>query len=67
MTNVDLLKDKIAAMGVTITFLAREMGISREGLYNKINGDTEFKGSEIAMLARLLHMSLEEREQIFFA
>lgn len=67
MTNVDLLKQKIASCGVTITFLASQMGISREGLYNKINGFTEFKGSEITALAGLLRLAPGERDEIFFA
>lgn len=67
MTNVDLLKQKIASCGVSITFLAYQMGISREGLYNKINGLTEFKGSEITALARMLRLAPEERDEIFFA
>lgn len=67
MTNTALLQDAISKAGVTVTWLARELGITREGLYNKINGKTEFKASEVAAMARLLHLNQSQREQIFFA
>lgn len=67
MTNTALLQDAISKAGVTVTGLARELGITREGLYNKINGKTEFKASEVVAMARLLHLNQSEREQIFFA
>lgn len=65
MTNTTLLQDAISKSGVTVTWLAHELGISREGLYNKINGKTEFKASEVVSLTRLLHLNQTKREQIF--
>lgn len=67
MTNVETLKAKIEASGITIAFLARKLGISREGLYLKLNGTTEFKASEIATLSETLHLPPDQRDAIFFA
>lgn len=65
MTNSRLLKEAIVEAGVTMAWLADRMQISRESLYNKINGLTEFKGSEIANITQLLHLSGESRDKIF--
>lgn len=67
MTDTALLQAAISKSGTTITWLASELGISREGLYNKVSGKTEFKASEVVALTRLLHLELEERDRIFFA
>lgn len=67
MTNSELLKSKITECGIPITFLADKIGITREGLYNKLNGKTEFKASEIAALTKVLNLSNAERNKIFFA
>ena len=43
------------------------MNLSRAGLYNKINGKSEFYASEIQKLSKLLKLDTDEREDIFFA
>ena len=67
MTNTELLRDVINKSGLTITFISDKMGLTREGLYNKLNGLSEFKASEIVRLSEILHLSSEKREKIFFA
>ena len=67
MTDVEKLKSKIKDTGLTITAISRKTGIMRETLYNKINGVSEFKASEIAAVSEVLRLSQEEREEIFFA
>lgn len=47
--------------------LAKQLGISEMSLYRKINGTSEFKGSEISALERLLTLSPSQRDQIFFS
>jgi len=66
LTNTGILKNKIKESGLSITFIARKIGISREYLYQKINGAVEFKQSEIETLKFLLRLSNNEREAIFF-
>lgn len=67
MTDSKRLREKINEKGVSITFLAGRLGVSREGLYNKLNGDTEFKASEIYALRKILDLSHAETDLIFFA
>ena len=65
MTDTTALKRTIAEMGIPISFIADKLGITREGLYNKLNGETEFKASEIVKLSGLLKLTKKERDQIF--
>lgn len=67
MTNIELLRIEVKESGLPITVLARKMGLSREGLYLKLNGETEFKASEIAKLSAVLHLPYDRRDEIFFA
>lgn len=67
MTNTEMLKEAIKNSGVSITFLAEKCGISRVALYSKIEGDREFKQTEIAVLKEVLHLSQKDRDAIFFA
>lgn len=68
MTNTQLLRDRILASGLKYQYIAKEMGLSRVGLMNKIENVTEFKTSEVEMLCDILRItSIEERMAIFFA
>lgn len=67
MVNVNLLKDKIAEIGIPIVVLAEKSGISRETLYNRFEKPNSFKASEIQSLTKVLRMTKEERDDIFFA
>ena len=67
MTNTELFRNKVEEIGVTYTFIASKIGITREALYNKkINNGTEFKASEIAVCSKVLQLSSKERDKIFF-
>lgn len=68
MTNTTLLKEKIRQSGLKLTFIAQYMGLSRAGLYNKINNKRPFNQYEIDKLCRVLKIkSAKEVEDIFFA
>ena len=67
MTDTLMLRNAIKESGITLTSISEKMGLTREGLYNKLNGTSEFKASEIVKLSTLLHLSAETREKIFFA
>lgn len=67
MTNSALLNEVISESGITITAIARKLGITREGLYKKMNNETEFKASEIALMQNILHLPNKKRDAIFFA
>lgn len=68
MTNVELLKEKVAKSGLKTAFIAESIGISRASWYNKLNGKTKFTAEEIKKLCDALRItSLREREEIFFS
>lgn len=67
MTDTKLLSLTIADSGMTITSIAKKLGITREGFYKKMNNETEFKASEISLMQRILHLTNEKRDDIFFA
>lgn len=65
--NCELLKKIIEKKNVSRTALAEELHITRQGLYNKLEGSNEFVGSEIKKLSTVLELSDEEKNAIFFA
>ena len=67
MTNIELLKKKIKESGMTMVAIAEKTGILRETLYNRLNGEGEFKASEISALTTVLRLKRKERDEIFFA
>ena len=67
MTDSALLNDVIRQSGITITAIAKKLGITREGFYKKFNNETEFKASEIVSMQKILNLSNEKRDKIFFA
>lgn len=67
MTDSILLNVLIKSKGLKYGYIADRMNLSRAALYNKVNGKTEFLGSEISMLSDILNLSVKEKETIFFA
>ena len=67
MTDSTLLNEEIVNSGITITAIARKLGITREGLYKKINNETESKASEILSMQKILNLTNKKRDSIFFA
>lgn len=65
--NSQLLNIKIEESGLLKSAIAEELGLTRQGLYNKLNGEREFKGSEIKKLIQMLRLSEQEQQDIFFA
>lgn len=68
MTNTALLKKKIAESGLKLSHIAQAVGLSRQGLYNKIYGLRPFNQYEIEKMCNVLRISsTREKEAIFFA
>ena len=61
-----LLKKIIEDRGIKYQYLAKELGISRESLYNKVNGKTEFTAGEIRSIAKTLALDFLTIQTIFF-
>ena len=66
MTNTKLLRRKIDESGYKLRYIAKQLGISYQGLMYKINNESEFKASEIQMLKNLLKLTDAEVQMIFF-
>lgn len=66
MTNTKLLRRKIDESGYKLRYVAKQLGISYQGLMYKINNESEFKASEIQMLKNLLKLTDAEVQMIFF-
>ena len=67
MTDFELLRKKINESGMTMVAISRKTGILRETLYNRLNGRGDFTASEMMALAKVLGLTNEERDKIFFA
>lgn len=66
MTNIELLREKIERSGLKYSFIALQIGMTKEGFSKKLQLGTEFKPSQINILCDLLHITdLEERRHIF--
>ena len=68
MTDSKKLREIIDLNGYKLSFVAAKLGLTRNGLMNKINNITDFTIPEVQKLCKLLHIqNLEEIEAIFFA
>lgn len=63
----ELLKYHAAKAGYTMAKLAAALGVNASTLSRKMNGETEFTRSEIVIIMKCLHLTLEEVDLIFFA
>ena len=68
MTNTDLLRQAIKNAGLKISAVMEALSIkSYTTMRDKINNVKNFTVREIEILCALLHLTAEQREQIFFA
>lgn len=67
MTDTKKFREKVENSGITFTYLAKKLGITRESLYKKMKNETEFKASEILNISKVLRLTENERNEIFFA
>lgn len=66
MTDTAKLKAIIKASGLKYEYIADCLGISYQGLKNKIENIREFKASEISKMCAILNIS-SRKDEIFFA
>lgn len=67
MTDTVALREKIDESGMSVEAFSKKAEMLRETLYNRLNGKGEFKASEIQNITRVLNLTREERDNIFFA
>lgn len=60
---MQIIKDR----GLKIGYVCAELGMARATFRGRVNGETEFTVSEITCLCRVLSLTAEERNDIFFA
>ena len=67
MTNINLLKSKMAAIGDTdfVKCLSETLGISRTTASQKLNGKKDFSQSEITTLTLKYGFSANDIKEIF--
>lgn len=67
MTNTKLLRERIEAKGLKMSYIAEVLFITPRALLMKIENESQFKPTEIKALSRILDIeSAEERELYFF-
>lgn len=66
MTDTQLLIKYIEECGTSTSAVAKELGITRQGLWKKLKNITEFKQSEIEKITRILKLDSEAQRLIFF-
>lgn len=66
MVNTKELKAILIRRGMLLEDLSKEVGIARVTLSKKINNVCEFKVSEILKMQKVLQLSNEDRDFIFF-
>lgn len=67
MTDTLEIKKIIRMKGFTLDTLSKKIGISRTSLSYKINNIVEFNAQEIKHIQKILELSNEQRNHIFFA
>ena len=67
VTNGKMLKEIAKAKHITLQSIADAIGVSRQGLFKKIENRSEFKASEVMRISELLDLSEKQKKQIFFA
>ena len=65
--NYELLRAFIRDSGIKVSYLAEKIGMTRQSLHAKLNGNRTFTQSEIMSLKIALHMNDEDFMHIFFA
>lgn len=65
MTDSFALRVWVSDKGLKFKAIAKAMGITPYGLQRKIDNQSEFKASEIAMFVEHFGMSSKERDVIF--
>lgn len=66
MTDLEKLRKVIENSGLRFNYIAKNLNLSRETLYHKLDGKTEFKVSEVNKLTKILNMDNDTRNSIFF-
>lgn len=67
MFDRNKLRAKIVEKGFTMEKLAKILGIDNATLYRKMSMKSDFTRNEIVMIKKILEMTIDEVNSIFFA
>ena len=62
--DYDKLHETLRKIDTPISELAKRCGLSRSGLYKKLNGEREFRVSECIILCKTLKISIDDLVKI---
>lgn len=65
--NIANLKAEIARKNLSVPQLAKLINMDKKTMYSRINGHTDFKQSEVALISKVLELNQDEIMSIFFA
>lgn len=67
MTDTNAFKAAVMRKGLTMAILAEKIGVTEATLSYKANNLRQFKMAEVQAIKRILGLTAEERDAIFFA
>lgn len=68
MVNVLKLKAKLVENGKNVDFLAKNIGVNRATIYRKLDGGgNDFTIGEVDKISRVLNLTAEDINGIFFS
>ena len=68
MTNTEELRERIRKSGLKLEYIAKQLGITRFTLTQKIENVSAFKVPEVQKICEILKIEdTDEKEYIFFA
>ncbi len=67
MFNQNLLKAKIIEKNMSVLDICNELGICETTFYRKLSRNGDFSRFEIGKITKILKLSNNERDKIFFA
>ena len=66
ISEVNILRDRIGALRMSLTSFAELMGLSRSTARKKLDGEIQFKAKEIIRACEVLQIPYEEAHLYFF-
>ena len=66
VTNTELLREKIDGSGLKKSYIASQLDMTSQGLYKKLKDGSDWTFSQVMIIKRLLHLTDEEVNLIFF-
>lgn len=67
MVNINKLKAKLVENDISVSQLAYKVGLNQATMYRRFNGGENFSIKEASEIARILNLSADELNDIFFS